>query len=164
MKKTTFHRFLKAQSDLFFQRHLNCAKRYRWKVFMSFRINWYPGVVHREYLGRVSNWDLLRSSLDVYSDARFDKVDLQIIDFAGAQKLNFSRLDLQKIDGIERAAQKSNWTLRVSIVFPDYIFDDQIWFVKEYGKETKWCIQRHETLREVVDNLGGEISKQLKRN
>lgn len=123
---------------------------------MPYKVEWYPMRVHREFLGNVTGWDLLRSSLDIYADERFDHIHSQIIDFSTSKKLQFAKIDLRKVDQVEKLAQKSNPKLHALIILPEYIFDAHIWFVEEYGKETDWRIRRFACTADAIrsNNLG----------
>lgn len=109
---------------------------------MSYEIKWHSNIVHWIYRENVSGWDLLKSSLAVYADIKFEPMSHQIVDFSEARKLNFARLDTQNVSLIDRSAYKTNPNLTVLIIFPNQCkFDSHKWFVDEYGKETSWDIQ-----------------------
>ncbi len=120
---------------------------------MPYEIKWSPKMVRRIFFESVSGWDMLKSSLDVYADKRFDQIDYQIIDFSKAEKLKFVKLDIQKIDQIERAAKKSNWTLSVFVIFPSDQFETHLWFLKSYGRETAWHIVKAESEKELFGKI-----------
>lgn len=83
---------------------------------MPYKITWQEHGVVWHYSGVLTGNELLQSNLDIFGDERFDDIRYQIVNLAGADKIEVTEGHMRKIAYLDMAAARTNPRVKVAVV------------------------------------------------
>ena len=119
---------------------------------------WYPDGLYTCYSGTITGKELLRSTLDVGGDARFDELRYAIADWSACVESQVSVEDVEKLSAYIRAMSKSNPRISDLIVMrEDFHSQALVNLFMFLTDEIPWYVMGFRSLQDVdswlLDNL-----------
>lgn len=115
---------------------------------MTFTIQWQGKGVFITFRGIVKSQDLIDANNYLLSNADFDSLDYQVIDFSDVEDFKATSYDMGIIGSMNNSQTLFNKKIKVAFITSDNYIKEQI---KEYNKymiKTDWEIQTFNNLKE----------------
>jgi hypothetical protein len=115
---------------------------------MTFTIQWQEKGVFITFRGIVKSQDLIDANNYLLSNADFDSLDYQVIDFSDVEDFKATSYDMGIIGSMNNSQTLFNKKMKVAFITSDIYIKEQI---KEYNKymiKTDWEIQIFKNLQE----------------
>ena len=115
---------------------------------MTFTIQWQEKGVFITFRGIVKSQDLIDANNYLLSNADFDSLDYQVIDFSDVEDFKVTSYDMGIIGSMNNSQTLFNKKMKVAFITSDIYIKEQI---KEYNKymiKTDWEIQIFKNLQE----------------
>ncbi|MEA2107708.1 MAG: hypothetical protein U9P82_13515 [Bacteroidota bacterium] len=115
---------------------------------MTFTIQWQEKGVFITFRGIVKSQDLIDANNYLLSNADFDSLDYQVIDFSDVKDFKVTSYDMGIIGSMNNSQTLFNKKMKVAFITSDIYIKEQI---KEYNKymiKTDWEIQIFKNLQE----------------
>ena len=115
---------------------------------MTFTIQWQEKGVFITFRGIVKSQDLIDANNYLLSNADFDSLDYQVIDFSDVEDFKATSYDMGIIGSMNNSQTLFNKKIKVAFITSDNYIKEQI---KEYNKymiKTDWEIQIFNNLQE----------------
>ena len=115
---------------------------------MTFTIQWQEKGVFITFRGIVKSQDLIDANNYLLSNADFDSLDYQVVDFSDVENFKATSYDMGIIGSMNNSQTLFNKKIKVAFITSDNYIKEQI---KEYNKymiKTDWEIQIFNNLQE----------------
>lgn len=115
---------------------------------MTFTIQWQEKGVFITFRGIVKSQDLIDANNYLLSNADFDSLDYQVVDFSDVEDFKVTSYDMGIIGSMNNSQTLFNKKMKVAFITSDIYIKEQI---KEYNKymiKTDWEIQIFKNLQE----------------
>ena len=83
---------------------------------MPYETIWEDKGIYWKYQGILTGDELLKSNVNIYGDARFDKLRYQIVDMLNVESFDIITQKMEELTVMDMAASRSNSTIVVAIV------------------------------------------------
>jgi hypothetical protein len=121
---------------------------------MPYRLEWFPHLVLFHYTGTVTSEEILQSNLAVYGDSRFDELRWEVAYFEPGTILRTEAVTLKRLAYLDRAASKTNPSVKVLLVGDQGIQEQVYQSYAEHADPNGWEVIAFETLEEAYAHLG----------
>lgn len=119
---------------------------------MPYKISWQEHGVVWHYSGLLTGNELLQSNLDIFGDERFDDIRYQIVNLAGAEKIEVTEQHMRKVAHLDMAAARTNSRVKVAVVSDsDAATQLLVYYDKFCDKKSPWKTQVFRSIEEAED-------------
>ncbi len=105
---------------------------------MAYETHWEAEGVRWVYAGVMTDDDILRSNLEIYSDPRFESIRYQIADLRGVDRFDGSARAVRRLSRMDRDQATRNPGIRVAILADDALVRGIANVYAMSGAESPW--------------------------